>query len=89
MTSKEASRLKRKCLHISFSSSSRDDVPFPSREMACLSIASIDLMLIFTRKSKVPRGEGRGENKVTLFSGLTVQPCIPKCLQLQAKMSFV
>lgn len=87
MTSKEAVRLKRKCL--SFSSSSRDDVPSPSRGTSSLSIVSIDLMLIFRQKSKVPRGERRVENKVTLFSGLTVQPCIPKCLQLEAKMSFV
>lgn len=81
--------MKRKCLHMSFSSSSSDDVPFPNRGMSSLSIVRIDLMLIFTQKSKVPRGERRVENKVTLFSGLIVQPCIPKCLQLEAKMSFV
>lgn len=57
--------------------------------MSSSSAVSIDLMLIVTQKSKVPRRERGVENKVTLFSGLTVQLCIPKCLQLGAKMSFV
>lgn len=54
--------MKRKCLHISFSPSSRDDMPFPSRGMSSLSIVSIDLMLIFTQKSQsAQRREESGE----------------------------
>lgn len=55
MTSKEAARLKRKCLHISFSSFSRDDLSFPSRGMSSLS------MLIHRNPKRPEEREQSGE----------------------------